>query len=192
MKPDDVVRRHGHGDNSPQKRPRASEEKEEVVGNGTPSTDEGRYFIFQTKVETDNEPLQLADRYFELVTFRQQKGTTAKSTDWGETTPFKQTSRRTRMQLQQHESPPVRKLRLASIGKGRHRLTRISSMTPAGLVMIRSFLPKWPCCILYALLCVFLFCFTFLAISHVIIPGIKGNENYPLTMETIGTCIPEE
>ena len=38
---------------------------------------------------------------------------------------------------------------------------------------------KWLCCILYALLCVFFFCFAFLVISHVIIPGIEGNENYP-------------
>ena len=54
-----------------------------MVVNGTPSTDEGRDFVSQTKVETDNEPLQLAGHHFELVIFRQQKGTTAKSTDWG-------------------------------------------------------------------------------------------------------------
>ena len=82
VQPDDVMRGHQDGENSPQERPRASEEKEEVVVNGTPSTDEGGDFIFQTKVETDNEPLELANRYFELMTFRQQKGTTAKSTDW--------------------------------------------------------------------------------------------------------------
>ena len=81
--PDDVMRGHRDGENSPQERPRASEQNEEVVVNGTPSTDEGGYFTSQTKVETDNEPLQHADRYFELVIFRQQKGTTAKSTDWG-------------------------------------------------------------------------------------------------------------
>ena len=56
--------------------------------NDTPSTDEGGNFISQTKVETDHEPSKLADPQ-ELVIFRQQKGTTAKSTDWGETTPFK-------------------------------------------------------------------------------------------------------
>ena len=53
-----------------------------MVVNDTPSSDEEGDFISQTKVETDNEPLQLADRHFELVVFRQQKGTTAKSTDW--------------------------------------------------------------------------------------------------------------
>ena len=81
VQPSDVMKGNRDGENNPQERPRVSEEKEEVVANGTPSTDEGRVFISQTKVETDNEPLQLADRYFELVIFRQQKGTTAKSTD---------------------------------------------------------------------------------------------------------------
>ena len=69
------------GENSPQERPRASEEKEEVVVNGTPSTNERGDYISQTKVETDHEPLQLADRHFKVVIFRQQ-GTTAKRTDW--------------------------------------------------------------------------------------------------------------
>ena len=137
VQPDDVMRGHRDGENSPQERPRASEEKEEVVVNGTPSTNEGGDFISQIEVETDHEPTQLADRHSELAILRQQ-GTTAKSTDWGKTTPFKQTSWRTRiMYLQQHESPPTRRLRLANIGKGRHRLTRARSMTPAGRVMIR-------------------------------------------------------
>ena len=137
VQPDDVMRGHRDGENSPLERPRASEEKEEVVVNGTPCTDRGGDFISQTKVETDNEPLQLADRHFELVIFRQQKGTTRRAQIGRETTPFKQTSRRTRIELQQHESPPARRLRLASNDKGRHRLTRTSSMTPAGRVMIR-------------------------------------------------------
>ena len=72
-----------NGENSPQERPRASEEEETVVANATPSTDEGGDFISQTEVEMDHEPLQLGDRHFELVIFRQQHGTTAKSTDWG-------------------------------------------------------------------------------------------------------------
>ena len=53
-----------------------------MVENGTPSTDEGGDFISQTKVETDHEPSKLVDHQ-ELMIFRQQKGTTAKSTDWG-------------------------------------------------------------------------------------------------------------
>ena len=81
--PDDVMRGHRDGGNSPQERPQASEEMEEVVVNGTPSTNEGGDSISQTKVEADHEPLQLADRHFKLVIFRQQKGTTAKSIDWG-------------------------------------------------------------------------------------------------------------
>ena len=76
------MRGHRDGENSPQERPRASEEKEEVAANDTPSTDEGGDFISQTEVGIDNKPLQLAHRHFELVIFRQQ-GTTAKSTDWG-------------------------------------------------------------------------------------------------------------
>ena len=83
VQPDDVTGERREGENSPQERPRASDEKEEVVANGIPSTDEGGNFIPQTKVETDNEPLQLADRHFELVIFRKQKGTTTKSTNWG-------------------------------------------------------------------------------------------------------------
>ena len=40
--------------------------------------------------------------------------------------------------------------------------------------------------------CVFLFCFAFVAISHVIVPGIQANKKYPLKMEAVGTCKPEE
>ena len=87
VQPDDVMRGHGDGENSTQERPRASEEKEEVVVNGTTSTDEGGDFISQTKVETDHEPSKLADLQ-ELVIFRQQKETTAKSTDWGGAYPI--------------------------------------------------------------------------------------------------------
>ena len=151
---------HRDGENNPQGRPRASEEEEKVVENGIPSTDEGGDFIFQTEVETDQEPSQLADRHFELTVLRQQ-GTTAKSTDWGEITSFKQTLGKTRIQLQQHKSSPVRRLRSASIGKGRHRLTRTSSMTPAGRVLICSFPPcshaVW-CVLCYAFFQFVLFC----------------------------------
>ena len=81
VQPGVVMRGHRDGEYNPQERPRASKEKEEVVVNGTPSTDEGGDFISQTKVETHHEPSKLADRQ-ELVFFR-QKGTTAKSTDHG-------------------------------------------------------------------------------------------------------------
>ena len=82
VQPDDVMRGHRNGENSPQEQPRASEEKEEVVVNGTSSTDEGGDFISQTEVEIDHEPSKLADHNFDLVIFRQQQGTTAKSIDW--------------------------------------------------------------------------------------------------------------
>ena len=109
-----------------------------MAANDTPSTDEGGDFISQTEVRTDNEPLQRADCHLELVIYRQQKRNDREKHRLGEeTTPFKQASRRIRIQLQQYESPPARRLRSASIGKGRRRLTRTSSMTPAGRVMIR-------------------------------------------------------
>ena len=77
VQPDDTMRGHRDGENSPQERPRASEEEKKVVANGTPSTDEGGDFIFQTEGKMDHEPTQLADRHFELAM------TTAKNTDWG-------------------------------------------------------------------------------------------------------------
>ena len=80
VQPDDMMRGHRDGENSSQERPRASEEKEEVVVNGTPSKNEGGGFISQIEVETDHEPTQLADRHSELAILRQQ-GTIAKSTD---------------------------------------------------------------------------------------------------------------
>ena len=63
---------HRDGKNSPQERPRASEEEKKVVADDTSSTDEGGDFISLTEVGTDHEPSQLADRHFELVIFRQQ------------------------------------------------------------------------------------------------------------------------
>ena len=53
-----------------------------MAANVPPSTDKGGDFISQTKVETDHGPSKLADRQI-LMILRQQKGTTAKSTDWG-------------------------------------------------------------------------------------------------------------
>ena len=95
VQPDDTMGGHRDGENRPQERPRAPEEEEEkVVANGTPSTDKGGDFISQTEVEMDHEPTTLADRHFKLVM------TTAKSIDWGESTPFKQTSGKIRIQLQ--------------------------------------------------------------------------------------------
>ena len=57
VQPDGVMGGHRDGENRPQERPRASEESEDVVANGTPSTDEGGDFISQTKVAIGNERL---------------------------------------------------------------------------------------------------------------------------------------
>ena len=73
---DDVMEGHRDGENSPQERPRASEEEKKVVVDGNSSTDEGGGFLSQTEVETDNEATQLADCHFELAIFWQQQGTT--------------------------------------------------------------------------------------------------------------------
>ena len=83
VQPDDMMGEHWDGENSPQERPRASEEEERVVVDGTSSTDEKEDFISQTEVGTDHEPSQLADHFFELTMLRQRQGTTTKSTDWG-------------------------------------------------------------------------------------------------------------
>ena len=89
IQPDDTMGVHRDGDTSPQGRPRASEEEQKMVVDGTSSTDEGGDFISQTEVEvgTVNEATQLADRHFELTILRQQ-GTAAKSTDWGGDDPI--------------------------------------------------------------------------------------------------------
>ena len=165
---DDVMRGHRDRENSPQARPRASEEKEEVVVSGTQGTDEGGYFISQTKVETDHEPSKLADRQ-ELMIFWQQKGTTAKSIYWGGDYPIQadfaeNTDEVTAARAAAREETAIGKHR-----KGRHRLTGTS--------------------IQYAMLCVFVFvfCLTFLGISHVIVSGIESNKNYPLKMRVIRT-----
>ena len=63
-------------------RPQASEEDENVVTDGTSSTDQGGDFAFRIEVGMDHEASQVAARHFELAMFRQQ-GTTATSTDWG-------------------------------------------------------------------------------------------------------------
>ena len=156
---DDVIRGHRDGENNPQERPRASEEKEEVVVNGTPSTDEGGDFISQTKVETDNEPLQLADRHFELMIFRQQKGTTAKSTDWAGDYPIQadfaeNTNAVTAARAAAREEAATGKQRQVTASTDENK-----QYDPGGMGDDRFISAKWPCCILYALLCVFLFCF---------------------------------
>ena len=186
-----MTEEHRDGENSPQERPRASEVKEKVVANGTPSTDEGGGVISQTKVETDHEPTQLADRHFELAILRQQ-GTTAKGTDWGGDYPIQANFRgnpttATTAQVAAREE--------AAIGQHRQGTTSTDQnkqYDPGGTGADLFISAKWPCCILYARLCVFSFCFTFLATSHVIILGIENNQIFLLKVGVIGTRKLEE
>ena len=83
MQSDDMTVRHRDGEHNPLERPQALEEKDKVVVDGTSHVDQGRDFVFQTEVGMDLKTSQVAARHFELTTFRQQQGTTAKSTDSG-------------------------------------------------------------------------------------------------------------
>ena len=145
---------HRDGENSPQEQPRASEEEEKVVANSTPSTDEGGDLISQTEVETDNETTQLADGHFELAMLRRQ-GTTAKSTDWGGDYPIQadfagNTNTGTVARVVAREE--------ATIGRHQRGAASIdqNKQYDRGQSTADLFISaKWPCCILYALLCVF-------------------------------------
>ena len=186
---DNTMGGHRDGENSPQERPRASEEEEKVIANGTPST-EGGAFISRPEVGTDNEATQLADRHFELAILWQQ-ATTAKNTVRGGDYPIQadfggnpntattaQDAAREEAAIGQHRQGKTSTDENKQYDRGRRTADPFISA-------------KWPCCILYALLCVFVFsCFAFLAISNVIIPRIEGSKNYPLKMGAIGTPKP--
>ena len=60
---DGMMGRDRDGEHNPLERPQVSEDKKTVV--------------------TDGEASEVAARHFELVMFRQQQGTIAKSIDWG-------------------------------------------------------------------------------------------------------------
>ena len=119
LQPDDITGNHRGGEHNPL----------EMVVDGTSSTDQGEYFVFQTEVGMNLETLQVAARHFALPIDRQRREVTTTSTERGETTPLKQTSGGTRRKRQQHESPPARRLQSAGISEGRHRLSRTSSST---------------------------------------------------------------
>ena len=157
-----------------------------MVVNGTLSTNEGEYFISQIEVETDQEPTQLADRHSELAVLRQQ-GTTAKSTHWGGDCLIladfaENTKAVTATQVAAREE--------AAIGKHRQGTTSTDEnkqYDPGGTSDDPLISAYWPCCILYALLCVFLFCFVLLSSYFPMI-----SYQVPLKMREIGTCKPEE
>ena len=181
------VRGHRDGENSPQKRPRASEEKEKVIANSTPSTDEGGYFISQTKVEIDNEPLQLADRHFGLVIFRQQKGTTAKSTDWGgdyliQADFAENTNAVTAARVAAREEAAISTHRQGTASTDENKQYDPGETGDDPLISAEVAMMYTVC-----LLCVFLYCFAFFAVSHVIMPG-SSEDGSNQDMETRGAA----
>ena len=78
-----MMGRHRDGEHDPLERPQASEEEDKMVADGISHVDQGGDFVFQTEVETNLETSQVAARHFELAMFRQQQGTTSRSTDRG-------------------------------------------------------------------------------------------------------------
>ena len=98
VQPDDMMGRHRDGEHNLLEQPQVWKEEEKVIADGTSSTDKEGDFVSQTEVRMDHEASQVAARHFELAIFRQHQGTTAKSTDWGGATSFKQTFRGTRKQ----------------------------------------------------------------------------------------------
>ena len=153
---------HRDGENSPQERPRASEEEKKVFANGTPSTEEGGDFISQTEVETDHEPSQLADRHFGMVIFRQQQGTTAESTDWGGDYSIRahfagNTNTGTRARVAAREEAAIGRHQRGAASTDQNKQYDRDRKTADLLISA-----GWPCCILYALLCVCFFFFFFL------------------------------
>ena len=188
---DDKMGRHRDGEHNPLERPRASEEEKKVVADGTSSTHRGGDFVFRTEVGTDKETSQIAARHFKMAMFRQRQGTTAMSTDWGGDYPIQadfagnpETVTAARVTAREE----------AAIGRYQRgvAVTDQNKQFDTGGRGAELFMSaKWPCCILYALLCV-LFLFCLLAISDVNVPGVEGNKNYPLKMGAIGTRKLEE
>ena len=165
-----------------------------MVVSGTPSTNEGGDSISQTEVGTDNEPLQLADRHFELVIFRRQQGTTAKRTDWGGDYPIQadfggNPNTATTAEVAAREE--------AAIGQHRQGIasTDKNKQYDPGGTGDDPFISFCLVAMLYtacSVLCVFLFCFAFLAIFHVIVPGTEGSKKCLLKMGAIKTWKPEK
>ena len=83
VQPDDMTGRHRDGVHNPLERPRASQEEENVIADGTSSTDEVGDFVFQTEFEKDPETPQVTARHFVLAIDRQQREVTTRSTEKG-------------------------------------------------------------------------------------------------------------
>ena len=71
---DDMMGRHRDGEHNPLERPRASEEEENVVADGTSSTDKGGCFVSRTEVGMDHEPSQVAARHLNWRCFSNNNG----------------------------------------------------------------------------------------------------------------------
>ena len=158
VQPDDMMWRHRDGEHNPLERPQALEEKENVVADGTSSTDKGGYFVSKTEVGMDHEASHVAAHHFKLAMIRQQ-GTTAKSTDWGGDYPIQgdfagnpETVTAARIAAREE----------ATIGRHQRGTTSTDQnkqFDPGGTTGELFISAKWLCCILYALLCVFIrFC----------------------------------
>ena len=130
VQPGDMMGKHRDGEHNPLERPQVSEKEKNVVADGISHAGQGIFFVFQTEVGMDLETLQVAARHYflKLAMFRQQQGTTAKSTARRNTTLFKQTSKGTRKQ-QQHSNSPFTRLRSAGNSEGRRRPSKTNSLT---------------------------------------------------------------
>ena len=116
VQPDDMMRGHWDGENNPLERPQASKEEDEVVADSTSHADQG--VIFKLKLGRTSKhhksPLVISNRRC----LGNNKGRHQEAQIGGETTLFKQTSRETRKQQQQHESPPAGRLLSADNSEG--------------------------------------------------------------------------
>ena len=90
MQPDDLTGKHRDGEPNPLERPKAPEEEDKVVADGTPHADQGEKNVFQTEVGMDLETSRVAARHFvNLAMFRQQQGATVKKGDYAVQADFR-------------------------------------------------------------------------------------------------------
>ena len=188
VQPDDMMGRHLDEEHSLLERPQASEKEENVVADGPLSIDQERDFFFQTEIGKDSETSQVTARRFALPIDRQQKEVILRSTDKGGDYPteadFGGNPTATAAQVIAREK--------AAIGR-HHRgtaLTDQSKQFDSGgdgwtVHLCQVAMLYTVCSRVHYPLCL-------LAISLVIIPGIKGNTSYPLKTRAIGIRKPEE
>ena len=160
-----------------------------MVADVTSSTDQGGDLVFQTEAGMNLETSQVAALHFELAMFRQQQGTTAKSTYSGGDYPihadFGENPQATiAQQVSARED--------AAIGRYQRGTTSIEQnkqFDPGGRRVTCSFLPSGY--FVFCMFCCTFICFVVLKISPVIMPGSKGYKNSPLKMGANGTREPD-